>query len=450
MSANTLFKNLLTHLKRLKSSLKNILNTLIDKQYPQKIAWHILHFLDHTKKRLIQLRSLSYLLAILSIKYANLTKDKTLFASYRFVLYTLKFLNTCITLFNLLINFVFIQADKAIVILITGSLFLQKHFASAKKKLGSRLNIFILHLKLALLKIYIRTSQSFLAQRLKQYALLIRLDKPIGILLLLWPTLIALWIAAGGWPDTDVLLVFIAGVFLMRSAGCAINDYADRHIDRLVTRTKNRPLTSGKITSIEALLIFAALCIAAFYLVTLMNPLTIVMSLIGLVLAASYPFMKRHHYLPQVHLGAAFGWAVPMAYAAQTNELSPVAWLLFIATVLWATAYDTMYAMVDREDDLKIGVKSTAILFEDADKLIIGIIQGILILCLIMVGQKVGLGGFYFTGVVIASVLAIWQQYLIRHRQPAECFQAFLNNNWFGLVLFVGIFLEYQLGGITS
>ncbi|MES0327289.1 MAG: 4-hydroxybenzoate octaprenyltransferase [Gammaproteobacteria bacterium] len=289
-----------------------------------------------------------------------------------------------------------------------------------------------------------------MVNKLKQYALLIRLDKPIGILLLLWPTLIALWIAAGGWPDTDVLLVFIAGVFLMRSAGCAINDYADRHIDRLVTRTKNRPLTSGKITSVEALLIFSMLCIAAFSLVILMNQLTIVMSLIGLVLAASYPFMKRHHYLPQVHLGAAFGWAVPMAYAAQTNELNPVAWLLFIATVLWATAYDTMYAMVDREDDLKIGVKSTAILFEDADKLIIGIIQAILILCLIMIGQKAGLGGFYFTGVVIASVLAIWQQYLIRNRQPAECFQAFLNNNWFGLVLFVGVFLEYQLGGITS
>lgn len=327
---------------------------------------------------------------------------------------------------------------------------INKFISGIRRKLAAWENRFILHQKLRLLKIRNQIKQSVLFNKLKQYALLIRLDKPIGILLLLWPTLIALWIAAGGWPDTDVLLVFVAGVFLMRSAGCAINDYADRHIDRLVTRTKNRPLTSGKITSIEALLIFAALCIAAFSLVILMNPLTIVMSLIGLVLAASYPFMKRHHYLPQVHLGAAFGWAVPMAYAAQTNELSPVAWLLFIATVLWATAYDTMYAMVDREDDLKIGIKSTAILFEDADKLIIGIIQAILILCLIMIGQKIGLGGFYFTGVAIASVLLIWQQYLIRDRQPAECFQAFLNNNWFGLVLFVGVFLEYQLGGITS
>ena len=302
----------------------------------------------------------------------------------------------------------------------------------------------------ALIKQYKLAIGSPLAIKLKLYAQLIRLDKPIGILLLLWPTLIALWIAAGGWPDLDVLFVFVAGVFLMRSAGCAINDYADRHIDCKVARTKDRPLTSGKITEKEALMVFAVLCIAAFILVLFMNPLTIVMSLGGLVLAASYPFMKRHHYLPQVHLGAAFGWAVPMAYTAQTNELNPVAWLLFIATVLWATAYDTMYAMVDREDDLKIGVKSTAILFESADKLIIGIIQVTLILCLIMIGRNAELGGFYYTGVLLASGLAIWQQYLIRHRQPAQCFQAFLNNNWFGLVLFVGVFLEYQIGGISS
>ncbi|MCW8923281.1 MAG: 4-hydroxybenzoate octaprenyltransferase, partial [Gammaproteobacteria bacterium] len=247
---------------------------------------------------------------------------------------------------------------------------------------------------------------------------------------------------------TNVLLVFVTGVFLMRSAGCAINDYADRDIDCNVTRTKDRPLTSGRISVKETLIIFAVLCLAAFGLVLLMNPLTIVMSLGGLVLAASYPFMKRHHYLPQVHLGAAFGWAVPMAYTAQTNELSPIAWLLFIATVLWTTAYDTMYAMVDREDDLKIGVKSTAILFEDADKLIIGIIQGILILCLIMIGQNAGLGIYYYTGVLLATGLAIWQQHLIRDRQPAQCLKAFVNNNWFGLVLFAGIFLDYQIGGI--
>ena len=450
MTAKILLKNLQAHLMRWHSSLKNTYNTLKDKQYPQKIWTKIRYFLAQTKKLLILLRGYLHRFTILLTKYSKLAKDKTLYASHRGALYALRFLNFSNHCFNSFISFTFAQTDKAIVIIINGAVVAQKYFAAAKKKLGSRINILVLRLKLTLLKIYIRVSQSFLAQRLKQYALLIRLDKPIGILLLLWPTLIALWIAAEGWPDTEVLLVFVAGVFLMRSAGCAINDYADRHIDRLVTRTKNRPLTSGKITSIEALSIFALQCIAAFYLVTLMNPLTIVLSLIGLILAASYPFMKRHHYLPQVHLGVAFGWAIPMAYAAQTNELNPVAWLLFIATVLWATAYDTMYAMVDREDDLKIGVRSTAILFETADTLIIGIIQVILILCLIMIGTKAGLGGFYFTGVVIATVLAIWQQYLIRNRQPKDCFQAFLNNNWFGLALFVGVFLEYQIGGITS
>ena len=299
-------------------------------------------------------------------------------------------------------------------------------------------------------KFIARIARSPLAQKFKQYGLLIRINKPIGALLLLWPTLISLWIAAGGWPDTQVLLVFVAGVFLMRSAGCAINDYADRHIDSKVKRTKQRPLTSGKISEKETLAVFAVLSIAAFLLVLLMNKLTIVMAFIGIVLAVSYPFMKRYHYLPQVHLGAAFGWAVPMAFAAQANELSPVAWLLFMATVLWATAYDTMYAMVDREDDLQIGVKSTAILFDTADKLIIGIIQTLLIFCLIMIGNKAELGGFYFTGVFLATGFAAWQQYLIRKRRPAQCFQAFLNNNWFGLVLFIGVFLEYQFGGIAS
>lgn len=292
--------------------------------------------------------------------------------------------------------------------------------------------------------------ETTIGQRLWQYSLLIRLDKPIGILLLLWPTMIALWIAADGWPDTQVLLVFVAGVILMRSAGCAINDYADRHIDLKVLRTKDRPLTAGRISEKEALLVFAVLSICAFLLVLLMNKLTIAMAFVGVLLAASYPFMKRYHFLPQVHLGAAFGWAVPMAFAAQANELTPVTWLLFIATVLWATAYDTMYAMVDREDDLKIGVKSTAILFDTTDKLIIGIIQVLLIFCLIMIGNKAELGGFYFTGVALATGFAAWQQYLIRNRQPALCFQAFLNNNWFGLVLFIGIFLEYQIGGISS
>lgn len=288
-----------------------------------------------------------------------------------------------------------------------------------------------------------------LASEVWQYALLIRFDKPIGTLLLLWPTLIALWIAAEGIPDTDVLIVFVSGVFLMRSAGCAINDYADRNIDAKVQRTKNRPLPAGKITPDKALIVFMAFSFTAFFLILFMNKLTIFLSVVGVLLAASYPFMKRYHYLPQVHLGAAFGWAVPMAYAAQANELAQVTWLLFFATVLWATAYDTMYAMVDRDDDIKIGVKSTAILFGNADKIIIGFIQCVLILDLIFIGQHLNLSGLYFLGVVIASGLAIYQQYLIKDRDKTLCFKAFLNNNWFGMVLFAGVFLEYQIGGLS-
>ena len=291
--------------------------------------------------------------------------------------------------------------------------------------------------------------QSGPIQKIRLYALLIRFDKPIGTLLLLWPPLMTLWIAAEGWPDTDVLLVFIFGVFFMRSAGCAINDFADRDIDDKVARTQNRPLAAGKISSKEALLVFASFSLAAFLLVLLMNPLTIVLSVAGLLLAVSYPFMKRYHYLPQVHLGVAFGWAVPMAYAAQANELDHVTWLLFFATILWATAYDTMYAMVDRDDDIKIGVKSTAILFGSADRLIIGIIQIVLILDMILIGQKMQFSGLYFLGVTIASGFALYQQYLIKDRDRDLCFKAFLNNNWFGLILFAGVFLEYQIGGLS-
>ena len=294
-----------------------------------------------------------------------------------------------------------------------------------------------------------RAANSKLMQRLEQYALLVRLNKPIGIYLLLWPTLISLWIAAQGWPDALVLVVFILGVMLMRSAGCAINDYADRDIDGSVARTKNRPLVSGKVSEKEALTVFAILSICAFSLVLLMNKLTILMSLVGVVLAASYPFMKRYHFLPQVHLGAAFGWTVPMAFTAQANELTPITWLLFFATVLWTTAYDTMYAMADRADDLKIGVKSTAILFGPLDKLIIGVIQAMLIMDLVLIGQRAELSGFYYAGVTAATVLALWQQYLIKDRDPQLCFKAFLNNNWFGLVLFAGLVLDYQYKGIT-
>ncbi len=284
--------------------------------------------------------------------------------------------------------------------------------------------------------------------KLQQYALLVRLDKPIGIYLLLWPTLVALWIAAEGWPRVGVLFVFVMGVILMRSAGCAINDYADRDIDRHVQRTQQRPLTSGKISEKEALLVFAGLSLTAFVLVLFMNTLTILMSFAGAALAASYPFMKRYHYLPQVHLGAAFGWAVPMAFAAEANSLEPVTWLLFLATVLWATAYDTMYGMVDREDDLRIGVKSTAILFGSADKLIIGIIQAMLVAAMLFIGRLAELSGFYYAGVSIAVVLILWQQYLIREREPAACFRAFLNNHWLGMAWFAGVFLDYQFGAV--
>ena len=288
------------------------------------------------------------------------------------------------------------------------------------------------------------TTSTILYKKAVLYAQLIRLDKPIGILLLLWPTLIALWIAAEGWPDPLVLFVFIMGVILMRSAGCAINDYADRHVDSKVERTKYRPLASGKISKKETLYVFAGLSVTAFCLVLLMNKLTILMSFVGIALAVSYPFMKRYHYLPQVHLGAAFGWAAPMAYTAQANEITTLTWLIFLATILWATAYDTMYAMVDYDDDIKIGVKSTAILFGNQDKLIIGLIQALLIFNLLLIGQQAELGIFYYLGVAAASCFAIYQQYLIKDRKHELCFKAFLNNNWFGLVLFSGVFLDYQ------
>jgi 4-hydroxybenzoate polyprenyltransferase len=294
-----------------------------------------------------------------------------------------------------------------------------------------------------------RAARSRWFDRLTQYALLIRFNKPIGTLLLLWPTLIALWIAAKGWPDAGVLFVFVFGVFLMRSAGCAINDYADRHIDGRVKRTKARPIASGKVSEKEALAVFAVLSLSAFALVLMMNTLTIWMSLAGIALAVSYPFMKRYHYLPQVHLGAAFGWAVPMAFSAQANEVTPLTWLLFLATVLWATVYDTMYAMVDRMDDIKIGVKSTAVLFGVLDRYIIGAIQAMLIFSLVLIGRRAELGGFYYAGVALATCFALWQQYLIRHRVPAKCFHAFLNNNWFGMVWFIGVVLDYQFGALS-
>ncbi len=282
--------------------------------------------------------------------------------------------------------------------------------------------------------------------RLREYARLVRLDRPIGIYLLLWPTLWALWIAAGGWPDPLVLFVFVSGVVLMRSAGCAINDYADRHVDPHVARTRERPLAAGRITPGEALGVFVVLSLCAFALVLSMNTLTIVLSTGGAMLAATYPFMKRFHHLPQVHLGAAFGWAVPMAFTAHTGQLPPLeAWLLFAATVLWTTAYDTQYAMADREDDLNIGVKSSAILFGRADRLIIAVLQLAFFALLVAVGIRAAMGTAYYLGLTVAAALALFHQWLIRAREPAACFKAFLNNNWLGMAVFAGIFFDAML-----
>jgi 4-hydroxybenzoate polyprenyltransferase len=280
-------------------------------------------------------------------------------------------------------------------------------------------------------------------ERLAIYAKLMRLNRPVGIFLLLWPTLWALWIASKGQPDSKVLLVFIAGVAIMRSAGCVINDFADRDFDPYVKRTCNRPFARGKVCPREALSLFTGLCLLAFGLVLLLDPLTIKLSFAGAFLAATYPFMKRYTRWPQVYLGAAFGWAVPMAFAAQMGSVPVAAWLLFIATVLWATVYDTFYAMVDREDDLLIGIKSTAILFGSEDRLITATLQGILLLLLFWVGYREGLGLYYYLGLSVAAGFAGYQQYLIRNREPAQCFRAFLNNNAFGAMIFGGIALHY-------
>jgi 4-hydroxybenzoate polyprenyltransferase len=282
-----------------------------------------------------------------------------------------------------------------------------------------------------------------LENRINEYALLMRLDKPIGTFLLLWPTLWALWLAGQGQPPQKLVLVFILGVFLMRSAGCVINDIADRNLDPFVARTQQRPLAAKRVSVLEALMLFGVLCVSAFGLVLLTNRLTVQLSLIGAVLAASYPFMKRFHYFPQVHLGMAFGWSIPMAFAATTNHVPPIAWLLFTANVIWAVVYDTLYAMVDREDDLQIGTKSTAILFGAQDKRIIGYLQIVLLGLLALVGILLELGLVYYLGLFAAAWFALYQQYLIRHRQPAHCFNAFLNNNWFGLMVFCGILLNY-------
>lgn len=286
------------------------------------------------------------------------------------------------------------------------------------------------------------------SSKLRAYALLMRIDKPIGIYLLLWPALWALWIAAEGIPPLDLLLIFTAGVFLTRSAGCVINDFADRKIDGHVKRTAQRPIPSGMVTAKEALILFAVLMLCAFVLVLFTNIETIMLSFGGLVLAACYPFMKRYTHLPQVFLGAAFAWSIPMAFTAVSGEVPHLAWLIYIATLLWTVAYDTMYGMVDRDDDVKLGVKSTAILFGDADKLIIGLLQLCTLITLVILGTRLEFNFVYYISVAATAGLFIYQQVLIRFRQRERCFQAFLNNHYAGLILFIGIAGQYFYASI--
>lgn len=282
--------------------------------------------------------------------------------------------------------------------------------------------------------------------RLSDYARLLRIDRPIGSLLLLWPTYWALWLAGDGSPDIGNIVIFTLGVFFMRAAGCAINDFADRDWDRHVKRTKDRPLTAGRIKAWEAVALFAGLCLISFLMVVLFtNTLTLYLSFGGALLAFIYPFMKRYTHLPQLFLGAAFSWAIPMAWAAQANELSQVTWLLFTANVLWTVAYDTFYAMVDRDDDLKVGIKSTAILFGDADRAIIGILQALVVIILIMVGSRTGLGTVYYLGLAGMASLFVFQQYLARDRKREGCFKAFLNNNWAGFSVFAGLVIDLMI-----
>ena len=280
-------------------------------------------------------------------------------------------------------------------------------------------------------------------EKLIAYAKLMRLHRPIGTYLVLWPTLWALWLAAEGVPSLKNLLIFILGVVFMRSAGCVINDYADRRIDGFVERTKDRPLVNGEVSEKETLTLFCALLGLSFVLVLFTNRLTILLSFGAVFLALCYPFMKRFTHLPQVVLGAAFAWAIPMAFSAEVNALVPEVWLIYTTVLVWTVMYDTQYAMVDRDDDIKIGVKSTAILFGEQDRFMIGCLQFMTIFALGLVGQRFDLGAIYKISLLAAAALFIYQQYLIAERERQNCFNAFLNNNYVGAVIFVGIAGDY-------
>ncbi|AJR07163.1 4-hydroxybenzoate octaprenyltransferase [Photobacterium gaetbulicola Gung47] len=281
--------------------------------------------------------------------------------------------------------------------------------------------------------------------KVKAFWQLARFDRPIGSLLLLWPTLWALFLAAEGMPNPHVMLVFVLGVIFMRAAGCVINDFADRNFDGHVKRTAQRPMPSGKVSEREALALFGLLVLVSFLLVLTMNTLTIMLSVVAVVLAAAYPFMKRYTHLPQLVLGMAFGWSIPMAYAAQAGELPAVAWLLFVANILWTIAYDTQYAMVDRDDDVKVGIKSTAILFGRLDKMIIGLLQLGTLVLLIAVGAMEDMSQVYYWCLLLASSLFVYQQMLIRGREREPCFKAFLNNNYVGMLICIGIVVSTYL-----
>ncbi|TQI82538.1 4-hydroxybenzoate polyprenyltransferase [Serratia fonticola] len=284
---------------------------------------------------------------------------------------------------------------------------------------------------------------SVIQSKWQAYSHLMRIDKPIGALLLLWPTLWALWLAGQGVPSLSVLLVFVLGVFLMRAAGCVVNDYADRAFDGHVKRTAGRPMPSGRVSEKEAKILFVSLVLISFALVLTLNAMTIWLSLAALALAWVYPFMKRVTHLPQVVLGAAFGWGIPMAYAAVSEALPLSCWLLLLANICWTVAYDTLYAMVDRDDDLKIGIKSTAVLFGRYDKIIVGLLQLVTLLLMLWIGFLMQLSGAFYWSLLLAGALFVHQQKQIASRDRDACFRAFMNNNYVGLVLFIGIALCY-------
>lgn len=279
--------------------------------------------------------------------------------------------------------------------------------------------------------------------QVRNYGKLMRVDKPIGVWLLLWPTLWALWLAGEGSPDQGLFVIFTIGVFIMRSAGCVLNDFADRKIDPYVERTRLRPLATGAVSPLEALTLFSALGLIAIGLATMLNEQAQMLAIIGAGLTVAYPFIKRFISIPQFVLGAAFGLAVPMAFAAQTGEMPELAWLVFGVALIWAVIYDTFYAMVDREDDRKIGVKSTALLFGEVDLFVIAGLQLLMLLALVFVGFRAGLGFWYYLSVAIAAAMMAWHLWLARDRQPAGCFQAFLKNHLIGMVVFIGIVLHY-------